>query len=77
MDFHGLISRVRNDQQIEIGGFVESPDFSLRVLKTAFPGSLPKFGDRIAVDGMEYRVAKINSHPRSPLLTLHLTTTDE
>jgi len=27
-----LVSRVRNDQQIEMGGFLDSPDLSLRVL---------------------------------------------
>ena len=72
-----LVSRVRSDQQIDMGGFVESPDLSLRVPKLAFPAALPKFGERIEVDGTEYRISKVSSHPRSPLLTLTLTTTDE
>ena len=72
-----LISRVRNDQQIDMGGFVESPDISLRVPKRAFPAALPKFGERIEVDGTEYRISKVSSHPRSPLLTLSLSSTDE
>lgn len=72
-----LVSRVRNDQQIDMGGFVESPDLSLRVPKLAFPGALPKFGERIEVDGTEYRIAKVGNHPRSPVLTLSLTSTDE
>ena len=72
-----LVSRVRNDQQIEIGGFVESPELSLRVTKRAFPASLPKFGERIEVDGTEYRISKVSAHPRSPVLTLSLSATDE
>lgn len=72
-----LVSRVRNDQQIDIGGFVESPDLSLRVPKRAFPGVLPKFGERIEVDGTEYRISKVSAHPRSPVLTLSLSATDE
>lgn len=72
-----LVSRVRNDQQIEMGGFVESPDLSLRAPKLAFPAALPKFGERIEVDGTEYRITKVGSHPRSPLLTLSLSSTDE
>jgi len=72
-----LVSRVRNDQQIDMGGFVESPDLNLRVPKLAFPAALPKFGDRIEVDGTEYRIAKVANHPRSPLLTLSLSSTDE
>ena len=77
IDLLVLVSRVRNDQQIDIGGYVESPDLSLRVSKLAFPSALPKFGERIEVDGIEYRISKVGNHPRSPLLTLSLSSTDE
>jgi hypothetical protein len=72
-----LVSRVRNDQQIDMGGFVESPELSLRVPKRAFPTAVPKFGERIEVGGTEYRITKVGNHPRSPLLTLTLSSTDE
>jgi hypothetical protein len=77
IDLRVLVSRIRGDQQIDMGGFVESPDLSLRVAKASFPTALPKFGDRIVVDGAEFRITKISNHPRSPLLTLSLTSTDE
>lgn len=77
IDLLVLVSRVRNDQQIDLGGFVESPDLSLRVPKLAFPNTLPKFGERIEVEGAEYRIVKVSNHPRSPLLILNLATTDE
>ncbi len=72
-----LASRIRRDQQIDLGGFVDSPDLSLRVPTNAFSGVLPKFGDRIEVDGDDYRIVQVSNHPRSPLLTLSLSTTDE
>ena len=34
-------------------------------------------GERIEVEGIEYRISQVSSHPRSPLLTLSLSTTDE
>ena len=77
IDLLVLVSRVRNDQQIDMGGFIDSPDLSLRVPKNAFPGELPKFGDRIEVEGEEFRIVQVSKHPRSPLLTLSLSTTDE
>ena len=77
LDLLVLISRIRREQQMEMGGFVESPDLSLRVPKVAFPNTLPKFGERIEVEGTEYRISQVSSHPRSPLLTLSLSTTDE
>jgi hypothetical protein len=72
-----LVSRVRNEQQLDIGGFVDSPDLSLRVPKLAFPVALPKLGERMEVDGAVYRITRVSSHPRSPLLTLSLSSTDE
>jgi hypothetical protein len=77
IDLLVLVSRVRRDQQIDLGGFVDSPDLSLRVPKTAFPGELPKFGERIQVDGDDFRIVQVSNHPRLPLLTLSLSTTDE
>ena len=77
IDLRVLVSRVRNEQQIDMGGFVESPDLSLRVPKTSFPAAIPKFGERIEVDGTEYRISKVSAHTRSPILNLSLTTTDE
>jgi hypothetical protein len=77
IDLTALASRVRADQQIDVGGFVQSPDLTLRVVRDDFPGPLPKFGERIEVDGATYRIAKVGNHPRSPLLTLSLSSTDE
>jgi len=77
LDLLVLVSRIRREQQMEMGGFVESPELSLRVPKAAFPNMLPKFGERIEVEGTEYRISQVSSHPRSPLLTLSLSTTDE
>ena len=77
LDLLVLVSRIRREQQMEMGGFVESPELSLRVPKAAFPNMLPKFGERIEVEGTEYRISQVSAHPRSPLLTLSLSTTDE
>ena len=77
LDLLVLVSRIRREQQMEMGGFVESPELSLRVPKAAFPNALPKFGERIEVEGNEYRISQVSAHPRSPLLTLSLSTTDE
>jgi hypothetical protein len=77
LDLLVLVSRVKREQQIEMGGFVDSPELSLRVPRAAFPDTLPKFGERIGVDGTEYRISQVSGHPRSPLLTLSLSTADE
>ena len=63
IDLLVLVSRIRRDQQIDLGGFVDSPDLSLRVPKAAFPADLPKFGERIEVDGEEYRIVQVVEAP--------------
>jgi hypothetical protein len=77
IDLLVLVSKVDTKQQIDMGGFVETPDLSLRVSKAAFSNTLPKFGERIEVDGTEYRISQVSGHSRSPLLTLSLSSTDE
>ena len=72
-----LASRVDTDAQIDIGGFVESPALSVRVPRAAFTGSLPEAGQRMTVDGDEFRIVKVGRHQRSPLLTLTLAAVDE
>ncbi|MCX6867176.1 MAG: hypothetical protein NTV46_13335 [Verrucomicrobia bacterium] len=42
LDLLVLVSRVKREQQIEMGGFVESPELSLRVPKLAFPNRRPR-----------------------------------
>ena len=72
-----LASRARAEQQVDVGGFVESPDLSVRALKSAFTGALPTFGERVGMEGTDYRITKVSTHPRSPLLTLYLTGENE
>ena len=77
IDLLVLASRVKRDQQIDLGGFVDSPELSLRVPKRAFPEEFPKSGQKIIVAGNPYRIVQVSEHPRSPLLTLSLDSADE
>jgi len=52
MELLVLVSRLKSEQQIDMGGFVDSPDLSLRVPKLAFYNFLPQTGERIEVDGV-------------------------
>jgi hypothetical protein len=54
-----LVSRNRNEQQLDIGGFVGSPDLSLRVPNLALPMARTKLLGRMDIDGV---VNRITSH---------------
>jgi hypothetical protein len=75
--FTALASRASNEEQIAIGGFVESPDMRIRALKSEFTTGLPGIGDLIGVDGSVYRVTKVSRHPKSPVVVFTLATADE
>ncbi len=75
--FLALATTIKVEQQMELGGFVEMPDLNLKFPKNVFTGAIPEFGQRIVVDGKQYRIIKVSGHPRSPLMTLTLSTTDE
>jgi hypothetical protein len=47
------------------------------VAKNAFPDDLPKTGERITLQGSDYRISRVADHDRSPILLLNLSSTDE
>ena len=77
LDLMVLASRASLDQNIEAGGFVDAPDLSIRVPAYALPDVKPRNGERVTVDGDDYRIVRVSKHPRSPLVTLVLAAADE
>lgn len=76
-DLMVLASRERREEQIDLGGFVAAPEMTVRVAQADFSDTLPAQGDRIEVAGDEFRVSRLARHPRSPVLSLILSTADE
>lgn len=76
-DYLGLMSRIRVEQEFMVGGMVESPESTLRVPTSAFVGAQPDFGQRLTINGDEYRIFRVRKHPASPLLTLEIGPVDE
>jgi hypothetical protein len=66
-----LVSQVRNEQELDLGGMVQSPDLKIRLPKSSFD-PLPTHGSMLEIDGEDYRVSKVSAHPRSPLVTFEL-----
>lgn len=77
LDLMVLAGRASLDQDMAVGGFVDAPDLSIRVPCSALPAAGPKNGDRVTVDGEDYRIVRVSRHPRSPLVTLVLAAADE
>jgi|GEM_PF-791851 len=72
--FSALVSVPVIGQEFEVGGLIESVDFTVKILLDSFPGAdLPKHGDRVTFETKEYRIVRISSHPQYPALTFGIS----
>lgn len=72
--FPALVSVPVFGEEFEVGGLVESVDFTVKILLDLFVNAdLPKHGDRICFAGKEYRIVKVSSHSQYPALTLSVS----
>lgn len=75
--FSALVSVPAIAQEFEIGGFMASVDFTVKIPIQMFPGVRPKHGDRMTFEGNDYRVTRVANHPQYPMLVLTLSSPDE
>lgn len=68
-----LVSEPTISEQLNLGGFVESGDFTIKIMRSAFTGSKPKLGDLIGFEDEEYRVTRVTDQPQYPMLVLVVT----
>lgn len=72
-----LISESGFSQELGIGGFSESGDFTAKLLRQALGESVPKHGDLISFAGQTFRVTRVVDRPPHPLIILTLSPRDE
>jgi hypothetical protein len=68
--FNAIISRVELSDALQIGGFDQEYDFTVKILKWAFGPVRPKLNDPVQFDGDTYRIAKVSESPASPFVIL-------
>ena len=68
--FRAIITPIESSETLQIGGFGEDYDFTIKIAKAALGRSRPKLNDAISFDGDTYRVAKVSESPAYPLVTL-------
>lgn len=68
--FSAIISRVEISDALQIGGFDQEYDFTVKILKGAFGPMRPKLNEALRFDGDTYRIAKVSESPTSPFVIL-------
>ena len=74
--YPALISEPAFSQEFETGGFADTGDFTVKLLRATLLHGVPKLGDRIACNGEEYRVVRVTDRPPHPLVILVLSGPD-
>jgi hypothetical protein len=72
--FNAIISPVGLSDSLQIGGFDQEYDFTVKIPKASLGGARPKPRDAVEFDGTTYRVAKVSESPSSPFVVLTVQT---
>ena len=75
-----LFGSTDEEQQLAVNGAGEMEIYDLvaTVRKTDFSGmTLPKKGEVIMAEGIEYQIGKVNFRPGSPLFKIHFANLDQ
>ena len=75
--YSALVSEPTIAQEFGIGGFADSADFIVKLLRNDLTRGVPEHGDLITYNGEEYRVARLSNRPPHPFVVLTLAAKDE
>ncbi len=68
--FRALVSEPTISEDLNLGGFIPTGDFTIKILRSDFRGDQPALGDQIGYEGDNYRVSRLTNHPLYPMLVL-------
>jgi hypothetical protein len=68
--YRAIITAIESSETLQIGGFGEEYDFTVKLAKEALGKSRPKVNEAIQFDGKAYRIARVSESPSYPLVTL-------
>lgn len=65
-----LVSDPAIGEELNLGGFTGTGDFTIKVMRAAFSSGLPKLGDIVGFEGNLFRITRVTNHPQYPMLVL-------
>ena len=68
--FRALVSDPAIGENLELGGFIGTGDFTIKIPRVAFGVRLPKLGEVVGFEGGQFRIGRITNHPQYPLIVL-------
>ncbi len=68
--FRALVFDPAIGEELNLGGFTGTGDFTIKIMRAAFDGPLPKLGEIVGFEGNRFRIKRITNHPAYPMLVL-------
>ena len=68
--YAALITAIESSETLQIGGFTEEYDFSVKIPKTALGTLRPKVNEPLRFDGKTYRISRVSDSPSYPMVVL-------
>ena len=68
--YRALVSDPAIGENLELGGFVGTNDFTIKIPRPAFGAQLPKLGEIVGFEGGQFRIVRITNHPQYPMSVL-------
>ena len=68
--FRALVSDPAIGENLELGGFTGSGEFTIKISRAAFGPRSPKLGEIVGFEGGRFRILRITNHPQYPLIVL-------
>jgi hypothetical protein len=68
--YQALISEPTISQELNVGGFTETGDFTIKIMRSALTGATPQLGELIGFQSQDYRITRVTDHPQFPMIVL-------
>ncbi len=75
--YQALVSDVGMGAVPGLGGFIDSGEISVKLLRSHLTAGVPALGDSIGFDGADFRVTRVSDRPSRPVIILTCAAKDE
>jgi hypothetical protein len=74
--YSALVSDPAIGEDLGLGGFSGTGDFTIKIMRSALGDARPKLGEIIGFETAQYRITRITDHPRYPMVVLVVSPED-
>jgi len=68
--YRAIITAIESSETLQIGGFGEEYDFTVKIAKASLGNNRPKVNEAVQFDRKTYRIARVSESPSYPMVTL-------